>query len=105
MDKIFIGARYVPKLEGQWDINKEYENFSIVQDVQGNSYTSKKNVPSGIELTNTDYWILSSNFNAQLASISSRLELVENATGSTLPQTIGSTPPTNPITNQVWISI
>ena len=57
----YIGARYVPKFDerGDWDISNEYESLIIVTH-QGASYTSKKFVPSGIDITNTDYWVCTS---------------------------------------------
>ena len=39
----FIGRRIVPKHDGVWDINKEYEELSIVLDkASGESYISRK---------------------------------------------------------------
>lgn len=58
-EHIYIGSRYVPKVEGMWDIRKDYENLSIVVDENFESWTSKKNVPAGIELSNEEYWIKS----------------------------------------------
>ena len=63
----YIGARYVPLFADpiDWDINKGYEPLTIVY-YQGNSYTSKQHVPSGTDITNTDYWALTGNYNAQI---------------------------------------
>lgn len=61
-----VGMRYVPKVEkDQWTKDKEYENLIVVP-YQGNSYTSRKAVPIGIEITNTDFWTCTGNYNAQL---------------------------------------
>lgn len=62
---IYKGNRYVPKIIGVWDKLISYEGLSIVTYL-GDSYTSKKRVPEGIELTNTDYWIVTGNYNAQI---------------------------------------
>lgn len=62
----YVGNRCIPMPEGNWDKNKEYENLSVVLASDGNSYTSKKNVPKGIELSNTEYWVISGNYNAQV---------------------------------------
>ena len=62
----YIGARYVPILGGDWDNTNEYEPLTIVQ-YQGDSYTSKMYVPTGVAITNTQYWIKTANFNQQLA--------------------------------------
>lgn len=62
----YIGARYVPILGGDWDNTNEYEPLTIVQ-YQGDSYTSKMYVPTGVSITNTQYWVKTANFNQQLA--------------------------------------
>lgn len=43
-------------VEGYWSIDKEYEKITIVNDDAENSYISKKDVPVGIKLTNSEYW-------------------------------------------------
>ena len=69
---------------GNWDKNKEYENLSVVLASNGDSYTSKKNVPKGIELSNTEYWAISSRFNAQLEVQKQRIDnIVALPSGST----------------------
>ena len=62
----YIGARYVPILAGEWDNTNEYEPLTIVQ-YQGDSYTSKMYVPTGVAITNTQYWVKTANFNQQLS--------------------------------------
>lgn len=61
----YIGARYVPKLDGEWSSEKVYEPLTIVMYNNG-SYTSKKNVSAGILPTNTEYWAFTGNYNAQV---------------------------------------
>ena len=61
----YVGARYVPIVVGEWDNTKTYEPLMVVT-YQGNSYTSRQYVPTGIEITNESYWILSANYNAQV---------------------------------------
>ena len=63
----YIGARYIPMFADpiEWDITSIYEPLTVVQ-YQGGSYVSRREVPAGIELDNTDYWILWADFNAQL---------------------------------------
>ena len=67
----YIGARYVPifgrKDEDtiEWDNTDYYEPLTIVL-YQGNSYTSRQFVPIGIDITNTDYWAQTGNYNAQI---------------------------------------
>lgn len=63
----YIGARYVPLFADplEWNINTAYESLTIVYH-QGNSYTSKQAVPTGIDISNGDYWALTGNYNAQI---------------------------------------
>ena len=63
----YIGSRYVPLFADpiDWDITRAYEPLTIVY-YQGNSYTSKQAVPTGIDVTNTTYWAITGNYNAQI---------------------------------------
>ena len=63
----YIGARYVPLFAEpiEWDKTKQYEPLTIVTH-NGNSYTSRQFVPTGIEITNEEFWALTGNFNAQV---------------------------------------
>lgn len=63
----YVGARYVPLFADplQWSNANTYEPLTIVVN-EGNSYTSKTFVPAGIDISNTDYWALTGNYNAQI---------------------------------------
>lgn len=63
----YVGARYVPKFADpiQWDITRAYEALEIVTNL-GTSYTSKKPVPVGVAISNTEYWVATGNYNAQV---------------------------------------
>ena len=63
----YIGSRYVPIFAdpAEWNSARTYEPLTIVLN-EGNSYTSRQFVPVGVELTNTDYWLETGNFNGQL---------------------------------------
>ncbi len=63
----YIGARYVPLFADpmQWDPTKTYEPLTVVYN-EGNSYTSRQYVPSGIQIDNDSYWALTGNYNAQI---------------------------------------
>lgn len=50
LGKVFI----TPK--GDWAISSSYEKLCIVSH-DGSSYLSVKNVPSGTDITNTEYWL------------------------------------------------
>lgn len=82
----YIGARYVPLFADpvEWDNTRAYEPLTIVT-YQGNSFTSKKSVPVGINILNTEYWISTGNYNAQIeayrretASVSQSLSGLEH---------------------------
>jgi len=62
---IYKGRRYVPLVDGIWDVKKSYEALTIVL-WQGNSYTSKKDVPRGVYIGNEEYWVCTGNYNAQV---------------------------------------
>lgn len=63
----YIGARYVPVFSNpiEWSDTRGYEPLTIVT-YQGNSYTSMQYVPTGIDIQNTAYWVLTGNYNAQI---------------------------------------
>lgn len=61
----YIGARYVPIVAGMWDKSLQYEPLTIVM-YQGSSYTSKTYVPVNTDITNTDYWVRTANYDEQV---------------------------------------
>ena len=67
----YVGARYVPifgrkgETSIEWDGTAPYEPLTIVL-YQGNSYTSRRHVPAGVEITNGQYWAETGNYNAQV---------------------------------------
>lgn len=61
----YIGARYVPKIVGEWTNTVAYEPLSVVL-WQGNSYTSVCAVPVGVDISDENYWVISGNYNAQV---------------------------------------
>lgn len=65
INRQYVGARYVPKLMGEWNKALQYEPLSIVTHL-GNSFTSKVPVPVNIDITNTNYWVNTGNYNAQV---------------------------------------
>lgn len=65
INRQYVGARYVPKIMGEWNKALQYEALSIVTHL-GNSFTSKVAVPVNIDITNTDYWVNTGNYNAQV---------------------------------------
>ena len=64
----YIGNRIVPRHDGVWDKAKEYEPLTIVyEEATGDSYISRKPVPTGTLLSQEDYWAMCSRFSEQMA--------------------------------------
>lgn len=57
-DTTYVGMRYVPVFADppQWDISRQFENLTMVT-VDGETYISKKLVPTGVAITNEEYWV------------------------------------------------
>lgn len=71
--KKFIGARYAPEFAGAWSNTKQYAALSVVY-ADNRSYVSRKTVPAGTPITNTEFWIQSSDWNAQVAEYNLKVE-------------------------------
>ncbi len=83
-NNVYIGMRYVPVFDGDWDNTKSYEALTIVQ-YGNNTYTSKQPVPAGTLPTNTTYWALTGNYNGQISNI---MNLIGNTQLDTSDQTL-----------------
>lgn len=76
----YVGARYVPQFADpvEWSNQVTYEPLTIVTYL-GASYTSKKAVPAGTLPTDTEYWAVTGNYNAQVEAYRQEvLDLSEN---------------------------
>ena len=71
--KKYIGARYAPKFMGTWDKSSEYAALSVVY-TNEQSYVSRKTVPANTEITNTEFWIKSADWNAQVTQYNQNVE-------------------------------
>lgn len=71
--KKFIGARYAPEFAGEWSNTKQYAALSVVY-ADNRSYVSRKTVPAGTAISNTEFWIQSSDWNAQVAEYNLKVE-------------------------------
>lgn len=67
-------STHVVSIEGEWDATKAYNQFSVVTDANGNSYTAKVDVSAGTPLTDTDYWALTADYNAQMEQLRQLVE-------------------------------
>ena len=74
----YIGKRIVPVHCGKWDMNKAYEMLSIVlEETSGDSYISRRAVPSGTAITDVNYWMLHSLYSQQIRNMSEQLVATE----------------------------
>lgn len=71
--KKYIGARYAPKFMGAWDKASEYAALSVVY-TNEQSYVSRKTVPANTEITNTEFWVKSADWNAQVTQYNQNVE-------------------------------
>lgn len=71
--KKYIGLRYAPKFVGAWDKTSEYAALSVVY-TNEQSYVSRKTVPANTEITNTEFWVKSADWNAQVAQYNQNVE-------------------------------
>lgn len=77
INRQYVGARYVPKVMGEWNKALQYEALSIVTYL-GNSFTSKVPVPANIDISNTTYWVNTGNYNAQVEAYRQETARLEN---------------------------
>lgn len=82
--RIAIGPRVTFNfITTQWNKGNSYQYYDVVQ-VSGNSYIARQNVPAGIDITDTNYWVHWADPNAQFTELynivmgfESRLESME----------------------------
>lgn len=74
----YIGKRIVPVHCGRWNQNKTYEMLSIVlEETSGDSYISRRAVPSGTAITDETFWTLHSKYSQQIKNMSDQLTATE----------------------------
>lgn len=77
INRQYVGARYVPKVMGEWNKALQYEALSIVT-YAGNSFTSKVPVPANIDISDKTYWVNTGNYNAQVEAYRQQTSQLEN---------------------------
>jgi hypothetical protein len=77
INRQYVGARYVPKVMGEWNKALQYEALSIVT-YAGNSFTSKIPVPANVDISNKTYWVNTGNYNAQVEAYRQETAQLEN---------------------------
>lgn len=61
---------------GEWDITNQYTAWSLV-DVNGSGYISIQPVPAGIDINNTDYWVLVADYTSIVQYITDKINELE----------------------------
>lgn len=69
----YIGMRYVPIYDGEWDITKEYESLVIVTN-NNDTLISNRPVPANTPITDETYWAKMYGGNAQLDNVNTLVE-------------------------------
>ena len=79
-NNVYIGARYVPRILGEWSADMTYEPLDVVL-YQGTSYTSRTYVPKGIipSESTQQYWALTGNYNAQVEMYRQEVAKLQNS--------------------------
>lgn len=74
----YIGARYVPTFADpiEWNNTRTYEALTMVT-YYNDTYISKKPVPTGTAITNTEYWVKISNFNQQVSDLTTEVSTLQ----------------------------
>lgn len=79
----YIGARYVPLIDGEWSDQKVYEPMTQVTYYRS-AYISKQSVPAGITPANDEYWSLLYDFSGDYEDLNNKiLTNTENITKNT----------------------
>lgn len=73
---IYVGARYVPRLMGEWNNETAYEAIDLVTS-NGVGYVSRKPVPAGTPVTNTEYWAYWSSGDVAVDELTNRVVSLE----------------------------
>ena len=83
----YIGARYTIKVyentvtpgSAEWQANVTYEPITLVT-YNNSSYLSKKQVPASVgnPAANPDYWVITGNYNGQIASLQTQIGTLAN---------------------------
>ena len=82
VNQTYTGMRYVPIFgrRGEssiaWDNSEPYEPLTIVT-YNDESYTSRQFVPAAAAITDTDYWVKTGAYNAQIAALQDALPIAQ----------------------------
>ena len=76
-NNIYVGARYIPRIMGEYSNETAYEALDIVTS-GGVGYISRQPVPAGTAVTNKNYWAMWGSGNAAIDSLTQRVATNEN---------------------------
>lgn len=76
-NNIYVGARYIPRIMGEYNNETAYEAIDIVTS-GGVGYISRQPVPAGTAVTNKEYWAMWGSGNALIDSLTQRVATNEN---------------------------
>lgn len=76
-NNIYVGARYIPRIMGEYNNETAYEALDIVTS-GGVGYISRQPVPAGTAVTNKTYWAMWGSGNAVIDSLTQRVATNEN---------------------------
>ena len=76
-NNIYVGARYIPRIMGEYNNETAYEALDIVTS-GGVGYISRQPVPAGTAVTNKTYWAMWGSGNAAIDSLTQRVTTNEN---------------------------
>ena len=76
-NNIYVGARYIPRIMGEYNNETAYETLDIVTS-GGVGYISRQPVPAGTAVTNKEYWAMWGSGNAVIDALTQRVSTNEN---------------------------
>lgn len=76
-NNIYVGARYIPRIMGEYNNETAYEALDIVTN-GGVGYISRQPVPAGTAVTNKEYWAMWGSGNAVIDALTQRVATNEN---------------------------
>lgn len=76
-NNICVGARYIPRIMGEYNNETAYEALDIVTS-GGVGYISRQPVPAGTAVTNKEYWAMWGSGNAVIDALTQRVSTNEN---------------------------
>lgn len=76
-NNIYVGARYIPRIMGEYNNETAYEALDIVTS-GGVGYISRQPVPAGTAVTNKTYWAMWGSGNAAIDALTQRVSTNES---------------------------